>query len=195
MTLFVYTIKCLKNDKLYVGVTNNIIGRWNKHVYDANHNSRCVIHLAMRKYGIDQFLLSIIKECYSKEELLEQEKFYIQTLKSHVSLGGYNTTWGGEAPMLGQLHSLQTRELISKKLKGRASPNKGNKYSISLKKRMSESHGRSVLQLDVSGKIINTYRSVTKASLATGVATSNISGVCRGKKKTAGGFCWKYSEN
>lgn len=194
MTLNVYTITCLVNNKIYVGITNNIRSRWNKHVYDAKHTSKCVIHRAMRKYGCENFSIKIIDDCQSKEKLLELEKYYIIDLKSHVKNGGYNETFGGEAPMLGRNHSNKSKNLTSQKLKGRVSPNKGNKYSVEMKKKMKESHGKSVLQIDKLGTIIKSYKTLTAANEETGIAVSNISGVCRGKKKTAGGFIWKYEE-
>lgn len=40
--------------------------------------------------------------------------------------------------------------------------------------------------------IIATYPSVTEASLSTGIKHCNISSVARGKRKTAGGYGWKY---
>jgi hypothetical protein len=49
---------------------------------------------------------------------------------------------------------------------------------------------RKVTQLDLNGNIIKQYNSITEAERDTGI--SHISGVCRGKRKTAGGFKWKY---
>ncbi|MGI0058165.1 MAG: NUMOD3 domain-containing DNA-binding protein [Nitrosotalea sp.] len=107
--------------------------------------------------------------------------------------GGYNETFGGEAPMLGKQHSQKTRQLISKKMKGKPSPNKGKTASIETRRKLGESHSKSVMRINSSGNVIAVYKSVTAASQATGIAGSNISGVCRGKKKTAGGFCWQYT--
>src|SRR5271166_1321773 len=118
MVFVVYNIKNTINGKLYVGITNNLNARWNKHVYDARGNSSCVIHRAIRKYGENNFILDVIQECENKEELLKQEQILIQQLQSHVSQGGYNETWGGEAPMLGRKHSKETIAKISNSLKG-----------------------------------------------------------------------------
>jgi len=189
-----YELKCNINNKSYIGITNNLSGRWNKHVYDAKHNSPCVIHRAMRKYGIENFTIIQLKECSSKEELCKTEQNLILSLKTHVSNGGYNETFGGEAPMLGRKHTTESKILISKKLKGRTSPNKGRKSSKETRKIMSEKHSKSVLQLDLNGNVIAVHKSIIAAGLVVGIAGSNISGVCRNKKKTAGGYCWQYSE-
>ena len=194
MKLVIYTITCLINNKIYVGITNNFQARWNKHIYDSRHNSNCVIHRAIRKYGISNFVTNIIDSTETKNQLLELEKHYILLLKSHTSFGGYNETFGGEAPMLGRKHSKKSKLLVSQKLKGRVSPNKGKFFSQEIKNKMKGSHGHNVLQLNNQGTIIKIYDTLTAASEATGIAVSNISGVCRGKKKTAGGFVWKYGE-
>lgn len=36
------------------------------------------------------------------------------------------------------------------------------------------------------------YKSISEASRSTGVNPSNIGAVCRGKRKSAGGYTWKY---
>ena len=43
--------------------------------------------------------------------------------------------------------------------------------------------------------LIKTYGSVGEASRQTGVQRTNIQKVCRGKRKFAGGFSWKYAKN
>lgn len=194
MELVVYSIRCTINNKLYIGITNNLAGRWNKHVYDAKHDSQCVIHRAMRKYSIEKFELSIIKKCSNDKELLEQEKLLILQMNTHVSQGGYNETWGGEAPMLGRKHTSKSRLMISEKLRGRVSPYKGRKTTALTKKKLSESHSKSVIQIDLNGTVITTYSSIMEAGKAVGIAGTNISRVCRGKKKTTAGFCWRYEE-
>lgn len=53
-----------------------------------------------------------------------------------------------------------------------------------------------VLKIDMNtGKIINRYNSVTAAAKENGLKSpSNIGAVCRGIKKSIGGFSWKYEE-
>lgn len=55
--------------------------------------------------------------------------------------------------------------------------------------------GKTVLQLDIEGNLINTYTSLTEASKTTGIKSSNISACCLNKQryKTAGGYVWKYN--
>lgn len=48
--------------------------------------------------------------------------------------------------------------------------------------------------MDLEGNLINRYPSLTKASLATGIAESEISLAVNGKKRTAGNYIWKKGE-
>ncbi len=48
-----------------------------------------------------------------------------------------------------------------------------------------------VCQMDLEGNEINVYESLTEAERQTGINHRNISLVCQGKRKTAGGFKWK----
>lgn len=49
-----------------------------------------------------------------------------------------------------------------------------------------------VLQFLKSGVLIAKYPSVSEAARQTGVCLMSICGVCAGKRKTAGGYVWRY---
>jgi len=51
---------------------------------------------------------------------------------------------------------------------------------------------KAVEQLCKDGSIANTYHSTREASRQTGVDGGDISRVCSGKQKTAGGFRWRF---
>lgn len=99
--IYKYTNKI--NGKSYIGQTNNIQKRKNGHrsaAYnpkDFNYNN--AFHLALRKYGEENFDFEIIEEIseeFGRDYLNERERFFIQLFKSHVSENGYNITWGGD---------------------------------------------------------------------------------------------------
>ena len=58
-------------------------------------------------------------------------------------------------------------------------------YAIEAKK-------KPVNQYDIEGHIIKKWNSVKDASETLKINPSNICYVCKGKRKTAGGFVWKY---
>lgn len=53
---------------------------------------------------------------------------------------------------------------------------------------------KQVVSTDKNGKTTN-YNSVKEASKTTGVDNGDISRVCKGKRKSAGGYDWKYLNN
>jgi len=50
-----------------------------------------------------------------------------------------------------------------------------------------------VIQFSKDGNIITKYDSIAQAALATGCHKQSISGCCRNKIKTTGGYIWKYA--
>lgn len=51
-----------------------------------------------------------------------------------------------------------------------------------------------VLQFDKSGNYIAEFEAASAAALITGINLGNISQVCMNKRKTAGGYIWKYKD-
>lgn len=95
----IYKITNLTNGKIYIGRSNNCQRRWNEHVYEAKADFRPQYHYplsrAIRKYGIENFKMEILKEC-SPEEFFDLEIEFIEKLKATDKNIGYNTTKGGE---------------------------------------------------------------------------------------------------
>lgn len=59
--------------------------------------------------------------------------------------------------------------------------------------RVAKSNSKPIQQLDMkTGLIIATYPSASIASKETGILISNISMAAKGKRKTTGGYGWKY---
>lgn len=59
--------------------------------------------------------------------------------------------------------------------------------------RVGKSKSKPIQQLDMkTGLIIATYPSLTEAGLSIGIYKGNISRVAKGKRKTAGGYKWRY---
>jgi len=53
---------------------------------------------------------------------------------------------------------------------------------------------KAVLQFDLKGNFISEFHSFRFAERETGVNQANMNLVCQGKRKTAGGFIWKYKQ-
>jgi group I intron endonuclease len=118
--MIVYLVTNLVNGKRYVGKTRlPLQRRWRQHLRDAARGSSCMLHRAIRKYGESAFVLSVLVECQTLEEMNAMEIAKIAELRTHESAIGYNATLGGDgclgrtgadAPMFGKRHSHETRK-------------------------------------------------------------------------------------
>lgn len=61
-------------------------------------------------------------------------------------------------------------------------------------RRSTEARSKAVVQYTTDGVFMDLYSSLMEAERVTGIAKSSICQVCRGKRKTAGGYEWCYEE-
>ena len=57
---------------------------------------------------------------------------------------------------------------------------------------LGNNYTRKIVQYTSDNVFIKEYKSISLASKETNISKSSISGVLRGKRKTSGGFVWKY---
>ena len=75
---------------IYIGqTTNSPEMRRYQHNRQARLGSNTLFHIAIRKYGIDNFKYEIIDEAFSKEELNKLELHYIEKYNSCYYNGGH----------------------------------------------------------------------------------------------------------
>ena len=72
-------------------------------------------------------------------------------------------------------------------------------YKIGLKKGKQlfgnkNPRAREIYQFDLNNNFIKKYDYIKKAEKELNIDSSSISSVCKGKRKTAGGYIWKYKE-
>ena len=98
MSIGIYKIINLINNKFYIGQSVNIEARWIKHrQISTQENSNCYnypLYRAIRKYGIQNFEFKIIELC-EENQLNDKEIYWIYSLKSTNSDIGYNICNGG----------------------------------------------------------------------------------------------------
>lgn len=70
-------------------------------------------------------------------------------------------------------------------------PNTGKHLSDRWKKAVSEG----VNQYDLSGNFIALYSSQKEAAKQTGICGSNIMRCCKGERRQAGGYIWRYADD
>lgn len=61
-----------------------------------------------------------------------------------------------------------------------------------LEKGFNNSVEKPVIQLNLNNEVVNTFDSIRIASDETSIERRNINTVCKGRRKTAGGYIWKY---
>ena len=162
----------------------------------------------MRKYGIEHFHIGLLEETDNPEE---RERFWIEEKGSFKN--GYNATIGGDGrPYLDydllteayqQTQSLEEvhkiygcdTQYLSNILKYRGIQVKSSQQVNQ------EKFGKLVNQYDLQGNYLKTYagvrdaaRAVSKEITNLGGAASHITDVCKGKRKTAYKFIWKFVE-
>ena len=92
-----------------------------------------------------------------------------------------------------------TLQRMSEALKGKNNPNYGKHLSEETKRKMSEAHtngkhSKPVLQIDKNtGEVIREFPSTRDVQRQLGFSIGNISQCCNGKRKTCGGFKWRYA--
>ena len=159
------------NGKRYVGITSlKPEYRWREGKgYKHNH----YLSNSIKKYGWENIKKEIIADNISEIYAKELEKFYIKEWDLMNPVKGYNQTIGGDgAPGL-------VRTEVAKK---------------NSKEAQKGSTTKKVLKFNVDGTFIKEFETMTEAYRETGIHYSKISLVCNGKRKTAGGFMWRFED-
>ncbi len=99
--MIIYKITNILNKKFYIGATtrSDISKRWKEHIRDSKENrgNNTYLYKAIRKYGIENFIIEIIvSNINNKEELFYCERYLIRYYECNKRNIGYNLTDGGE---------------------------------------------------------------------------------------------------
>lgn len=138
----IYKIQNTINNKCYVGWTTKTVDcRWNEHKSDAfKIRDNRKFYNAIRKYGIENWNVTILCEVENNDIAKKKEIEYIELYDSYYN--GYNSTFGGDGNN-GIIMSIESNIKRSKKLKGRKKPdgfNIGRIHSDETKNKISKSH-------------------------------------------------------
>lgn len=114
----IYKIQNKINNKIYIGQSIDVNRRWQAHkrIYNdiVSDQYNKPLYRAFRKYGIENFIFSILEEC-KVSELNDKEKYWIKYYDSINPLKGYNLTEGGDSPYYRKL-SLEKVQKIREEL-------------------------------------------------------------------------------
>ena len=90
---------------------------------------------------------------------------------------------------IGTDNRLENLELLSKSEHSKLHSNENVKEQVG---RLIKANSKQIIQYTKNGEFVAEYPSVMEASRTTGVHHCNIILCCKGNRKTAGGFIWKY---
>lgn len=210
----VYLIENVVTGRKYVGKTiNKLKYRIKKH---CGKVSKQYITKSIRKYKPINFTVTVLEVNLDNVELLKLEKYWIKELNT-ISPNGYNFTSGGDTPIISKESILKIKEarknqIISEGTKKETSFRqkqffKDNpEFAIRFQKASvlactgAKQNIERVIERArnlTRGKVIvcsngEEYLSYFEASLATGAEGTNIAKVCKGQRKSAKGFNFKY---
>lgn len=168
--------------KVYIGITKqNPEKRWeNGNGYKGNEH----FYRAILKYGWENIKHEIICQAsLSSVQAGAVEKSFIALYDSTNPDKGYNHSIGEECGMLGVHHSIETRRKLSES-------NKRTYLNPELRRKSSEAKKKAVICVETG----TLYSSGAEAAESIGVTNGAISMAVSGKRKTAGGYHWKYAE-
>lgn len=205
---YIYKITNLINQKPYVGKTvNTIATRWAKHKDEAfNQNSSWLIHRAMRKYGIENFIIEELEQC-PDEFLSEREQYWIKIINSYFKNGyGYNMTLGGDGIQQysdSQILDLWNQGFICEDIANILSCCTHTIYHRiaaivgpnAAKERRTQRIRKPVFQYDLDGNFIKSWDSMSIAEQALGLSGGTISTCCSKKNTHAGNSLWKKAND
>lgn len=173
---------------------------------------------AIDKYGWDNFEHIILFENLTREEACKKEIELISKYKTMDKDYGYNLCEGGNLTV-GYHHSIKSREKMSNARKGlyvgeknpmygksgELAPMYGKHFTEEHKRKISEAKkgntkpyieklGKKIDQYDINNNFIKTWASISLIEKELNLKGTHISRVCRNKRKTTGGYVFKYHQ-
>lgn len=191
------------NGKKYVGITHrDVKTRWQ---YGCGYRDCTLFQKAITKFGWNNISHEVLFCDLSKEEAENKEIELIESLNLLDHRFGYNLRSGGGSSRLSE----ETKRKIGDKLKGqvisreqilkrrqtmidRNIPNRPCRMAVEISALL---RSIEVSQYDKNGEYIRSFKSISQAQSETGIYKENISSCLSGKRKSAGGYFWKQTEN
>lgn len=204
-----YTVYSLRtpDGRIYVGATSMTVReRWNN---GNGYRFLPEMWYQIQTYGWDSVEKVIHATALTREEASLLEKELISKYDSTNPLCGFNRELGGIATekaiskVSRKKHSDSTMGMrnhnygthFSKEHRMQiAYSNRGQKRSPETCRNIGKSKEKPVEQFTIDGELVGRWDSGRKASIATGIDSTRISKVCKGQRKTAGGFVWRFAQ-
>jgi group I intron endonuclease len=204
--MIIYKITNRTNNKIYIGQTvRGLEERINEHL----RHRTTYFDKMFKKSNVKDFIIEIIDSANSIEELNKKEIYWINKHNSlypngyNMCRGGENTTGykhkeeskkkmsiskskmylGANNPFFNKTHSKEQKEKWSRDRKGMAH------LTEEQRNKLKETHVTKKVKNIDTGEI---FVSIKDAANQYNLKATHISRVCKGKRKTTGGFRWSY---
>ena len=206
MTYTVYQHRNLSNGKSYIGMTSQEPKKRWEYGWGYQNQPKIWSDIKESDWNKD-WEHNILGKFEDKQEALNLEEMFIWLFDS--TNDGYNiSSYGGSSYKRTEEHrkkiseahtgkhlSEETRKKISESKTGEKHPMFGKHFSEEHNNKISQSKGvNGILQFSKDGEFIAEYPSIHEAERNTGCNNCNICNCCKGNRKSAGGFIWKYKE-
>lgn len=209
MCMIIYKMTNKVNGKVYIGqTTRRLDERTKEHI---RHN-KMIVDKAIQKYGIENFTVEQIDLAENINELNQKEMYWIERYDC-ITPKGYNQCYGGDNTC-GYHHKEESKQKMSikksQKYIGEGNPFYNKTHSEESRKKMSEARKglkhlteeqiKRLRESHHTVKVINVdtgevFDSIKDAGLKYNIEPTHITRVCKGKRKTCGGYRWEYVKN
>ena len=193
--IYCYTNKV--NGKKYVGQAVDFLIRHKQHIYSAYNEKHIAynyyFHRAIRRHGIENFEIEILIENLQNQEKLNYwECYYIVEFDTLANNKGYNLASGGSNGNNFAGKSDEELAEISRKHSETWKNKSDEELSEFSRKHIGEKNGRATLvdRFDKQGNYIDTKYQFEYVAM--GFTAGNISKCCTGRRKSTGGYVFKY---
>ena len=207
----IYKATNVATGEVYIGATTiNLKDRINDHYNKAIKDYGYKFQNAIREYGIENFTWEQIDTAQDPNELALKESNYIK--KFDTVNNGYNSNRGGgfkkliyQYNLTGELESTFqsleeasksssiSEESISHACVGDRKTSNGFYWTYTTTFDLKEDYRKKkVIQYDLEGELVKVFDSISDASKQTEINKSSIAKCCRGERKKAGDFIWKF---
>ena len=197
------------NNKKYIGITKQ---KPEKRWSNGNHyKSSPHFYSSIKKYGWNNFNHLILFDNLLETEAKIKEVELIAEYNTTDNYYGYNCTQGGDGISGYKCSEEQIKKMRERRLGTKASDETKEKMRIAMmgreftdewKQKIKESHlgdknptAKPVVQLNANYELINEFSCGRYAEQELGINVANISQVCLGKARSAGGYIFMFKDD
>jgi len=197
------------NSKKYIGITKQ---KPEKRWSNGNHyKSSPHFYSSIKKYGWNNFDHLILYNNLSETDAKNKEIELIAEYNTTDDYYGYNCTKGGDGTSGYKCSEEQRKKMSERQLGTKASEETKEKMRIAMlgreftdewKQKISESHigdknpsAKPIVQLNGDFELIKEFSCSRYAEQELGISVTNISQVCLGKARSAGGYIFMFKDD